>query len=48
VVLWRSEAVKGQAGKRGYTEMTILWPNHAIGSSNTETLVPPGAFPGES
>jgi hypothetical protein len=48
VVLWRSEAVKGQAGKRGFTEMTFLWPNHAIRSSNTETRVPPGVFPGES
>jgi hypothetical protein len=49
VVLWRSEAVKGQSGKRGYTEMTFLWPNHPIRSSrNTETRVPPGVFPGES
>jgi hypothetical protein len=48
VVLWRSEAVKGQSGKRGYTEMTILWPNHTIRSRNTETLVPPGTFAGES
>jgi hypothetical protein len=48
LVLWRSEAVKGQSGKRGYTEMTILWPNHPIRSRNTETLVAPGVFPGES
>jgi len=48
VVLWRSEEVKGQPGKRGYTEMTVLWPNHPIRSRNTETVVPPGAFPGES
>jgi hypothetical protein len=48
VLLWRSEGVKGQAGKRGYTEMTILWPNHPIRSSNTATWVPPGVFPGES
>jgi hypothetical protein len=48
VVLWRSEAVKGQPGKRGYTEMTFLWPNHPIRSSNTETFVAPGEFPGES
>ena len=48
VLLWRSEPVKGQSGKRGYTEMTFLWPNHAIGSANTETRAAPGAFPGES
>ena len=48
VVLWRSEAVKGHPGKRGYTEMTFLFPNHSIGSQNTETRVPPGVFPGES
>jgi hypothetical protein len=48
VVLWRSEAVKGQPGKRGYTEMSFLFPNHPVGSSNTETVVAPGEFPGES
>jgi hypothetical protein len=48
VVLWRSEAVKGHPGKRGYTEMTFLFPGHSIRSHNTETLVPPGVFPGES
>ena len=48
VVLWRSEGVKGQPGKRGYTEMTVLWPNHSLRSRNTETVVPPGVFPGES
>jgi hypothetical protein len=48
VVLWRSEAVKGHPGKRGYTEMTFLFPNHSIRSGNTETVVAPGEFPGES
>jgi hypothetical protein len=48
VVLWRSEAVKGQPGKRGYTEMTFLFPGDSIRSHNTETLVPPGVFRGES
>jgi hypothetical protein len=48
VVLWRSEAVKGQPGKRGYTELTVLFPNHSTRSGNTETLGAPGAFPGES
>jgi hypothetical protein len=48
VVLWRSEAVKGQAGKRGYTEITALYPNHSVASQNTVTFGAPGAFPGES
>ena len=46
VVLWRSEAVKGHPGKRGYTEMTFLFPGHSIRSHNTDTLVPPGVFLG--
>jgi hypothetical protein len=48
VVLWRSEAVKGQSGKRGYTEITALFPNHSVQSQNTVTFTAPGAFPGES
>jgi hypothetical protein len=48
VVLWRSEAVKGHPGQRGYTEMTVLFPNHSTRGGNTETLAAPGAFPGES
>jgi hypothetical protein len=48
VVLWRSEAVKGRRGKRGYTEMTFLFPGHSIRSHKTGTLVLPGVFPGES
>jgi len=47
VVLWRSEAVKGHPGKRGFTEMTFLLPGHAVNSHNTETRTPPGVFPGE-
>ncbi len=47
VVLWRSEAVKWYPGKRGYTEMTFLFPGDSIRSHNTETLVPPGVFRGE-
>jgi hypothetical protein len=48
VVLWRSEAVKGQSGKRGYTEITALLPNHSTASGNTETFAAPGRFAGES
>jgi hypothetical protein len=48
VILWRSAAVKGYPGKRGYTEMTFLLPGGAINSHDTETRTPPGKFPGES
>ena len=48
VVLWRSEAVKGQPGKRGYTEITALFPNHSTASRNTETFAAPGRFSGQS
>jgi len=35
-------------GYLAYTEMTFLFPGHSIRSHNTESLVPPGVFPGES
>ena len=47
LIFWRSVPVKGHPGERGYTQMTVLYPGHAIGSGNTYTSAPPGAFPGE-
>jgi hypothetical protein len=47
LIFWRSEPVKGHPGKRGYTQMTVLYPYRAIGNHSTFTQVPPGVFPGE-
>jgi hypothetical protein len=47
LIFWRSEPVKGHPGKRGYSQMTVLYPYHAIGNHSTYTQVPPGVFPGE-
>ena len=47
LIFWRSEPVKGHPGKRGYSQMTVLYPYHAIGNHSTFTQVPPGLFPGE-
>jgi hypothetical protein len=47
LIFWRSLPVKGHPGERGYSQMTVLYPGHAIGNNNTYTQAPPGAFPGE-
>ena len=47
VIFWRSEPVAHHAGARGYSQMTLLYPNAKVGSHNTYTCAPPGAFPGE-
>ncbi len=47
LIFWRSLPVKGHPGDRGYSQMTVLYPGHAIGSYNTYTAAPPGLFPGE-
>jgi hypothetical protein len=47
LIFWRSLPVKGHPGKRGYSQMTVLYPYRAIGNHSTYTQVPPGAFPGE-
>jgi hypothetical protein len=47
LIFWRSLPVKGHPGERGYSQMTVLYPGHAIGSQNTYTQAPPGLFPGE-
>jgi hypothetical protein len=47
LIFWRSVPVKGHPGQRGYTQMTVLFPGHPVGSGNTYTSAPPGAFPGE-
>jgi hypothetical protein len=47
LIFWRSEPVKGHPGRRGYSQMTVLYPGAPIGSHNTFTQAPPGAFPGE-
>jgi hypothetical protein len=47
LIFWRSLPVKGHPGERGYSQMTVLYPGHAIGSHNTGTSAPPGLFPGE-
>jgi hypothetical protein len=47
LIFWRSEPVKGQPGKRGYTQMTVLYPGQPVGGHNTYTEAPPGVFPGE-
>jgi hypothetical protein len=47
LIFWRSEPVKGHRGERGYSQLTVLYPGAPIGSHNTFTQAPPGAFPGE-
>jgi hypothetical protein len=52
LIFWRSLPVKGHAGERGYTQMTVLYPGAPAPGSpatggNTYTQAPPGAFPGE-
>jgi hypothetical protein len=47
LIFWRSEPVKGHRGERGYSQMTVLYPGAPVGSRNTFTQAPPGAFPGE-
>jgi hypothetical protein len=52
LIFWRSLPVKGHPGKRGYTQMTVLYPGARtpgvpVSSSNTYSQSPPGAFPGE-
>jgi hypothetical protein len=47
LIFWRSEPVKGHPGRRGYSQMTVLYPSNAISSHNTYTSAPPGLFPGE-
>jgi hypothetical protein len=47
LIFWRSKPVKGHPGERGYSQMTVLYPGAPVGSRNTFTQAPPGAFPGE-
>jgi hypothetical protein len=47
VIFWRSEPVAHHPGERGYSQMTVLYPNQKTGSHNTYTSAPPGEFPGE-
>jgi hypothetical protein len=47
VIFWRSEPVAHHPGERGYSQMTVLYPNAKVGSHNTYTSAPPGEFPGE-
>ena len=47
LIFWRSEPVAHHPGERGYSQMTVLYPNSKTGSHNTYTSAPPGAFPGE-
>jgi hypothetical protein len=47
LIFWRSLPVKGHPGERGYTQVTTLYPGHAVDSHNNYTATPPGLFPGE-
>jgi hypothetical protein len=47
VIFWRSEPVAHHSNERGYSQMTILYPNAKISKHNTVTSTPPGVFPGE-
>jgi hypothetical protein len=52
LIFWRSRPVKGHPGERGYTQMTVLYPDSPTPgrpavTSNTYTEFPPGSFPGE-
>jgi hypothetical protein len=47
LILWRSEPVAHHAGERGYSQMTVLYPNAKVSSHNSYTQAPPGVFPGE-